>query len=153
MLLTGTDGLMARDSTGEEREIVVPLCREELSISKRRLATRRVHVSAVTREREVVVNETLALETVEIERIPLGKPLDRAPEIRQEGDTLVIPVVEEVLKIERQLVLKEEIRIRRVRVSHTDQQRMKVRAQELVITDRPIQSREVTEPSTTDEDA
>jgi uncharacterized protein (TIGR02271 family) len=135
---------MARDSTREEREIVIPLCGEELSISKRRLATRRVHASVVTREQEVEVSETVERETVEIERIPVGRPLERSPETRMEGDTLVIPVVEEVLKIERQLVLKEEIRIRRVRVSHTDHQRVKIRAQEVVITDQPIQSREVT---------
>jgi uncharacterized protein (TIGR02271 family) len=151
MLLPGADDLMARDSTREEREIVIPLCSEELSISKRRLATRRVQASAVTREREVAVKEILARETVEIERIPVGRPLDQLPEIRQEGDTLIIPVVEEVLKIERQLVLKEEIRIRRVRVSHTEHQRVKIRAQEVVITDQPIQSREVNEPPITDE--
>lgn len=144
MLLTGADGPMARDSTREEREIVIPLCGEELSISKRRLATRRVHASVVTREQEVEVSETVERETVEIERIPVGRPLERSPETRMEGDTLVIPVVEEVLKIERQLVLKEEIRIRRVRASHTDHQRVKIRAQEVVITDQPIQSREVT---------
>ncbi len=151
MLLTGADGPMARDSTREGREIVIPLCSEELLISKRRLATRRVYASAITREREVVVKESVARETVEIERIPVGRLLDQSPEIRQEGDTLVIPVVEEVLKIERQLVLKEEIRIRRVRVSHTEHQRVKVRAQELVITEQPIQSREVNEPPITDE--
>ena len=151
MLLTGADGPMARDSTREEREIIVPLCCEELSISKRRLATRRVHVATVTREREVVVNETVARETVEIERIPVGRPLDRSPEIRQEGDTLVIPVVEEVLKIERKLILKEEIHIRLVRASHIDHQRVKTRAQELVITDQPIQSRKVTESPIIDE--
>ncbi len=141
MLLTGADGPMARDSTSEEREIVVPLCCEELSISKRRIATRCVRVSAVTREREVVVTQALTRETIEIERIPVGRPLDRSAETRMEGDTLVIPVVEEVLKIERQLILKEEIRIRRVRVSHTDHQRVNVHTQEAVITHRPIKSR------------
>ena len=151
MLRTGADGPMEGDSRREEREIVVPLCSEELSISKRRLATRRVHASVVTQEREVVVKEILARETVEIERIPVGRPLDQWPEIRQEGDTLVIPVVEEVLKIERQLILKEEIRIRRVRVAHIDQQRVKIRSQELLITEQPIQSREVNEPPITDE--
>jgi stress response protein YsnF len=141
LLLTGADGLMTRDSTREEREIVVPLCCEELSISKRRLATQRVQVSAVTREQEIVVSEILVQETVEIEQVPVGKALDRTPEIRQEGDTLVVPVVEEVLRIERQLILKEEIRIRRVRVARTNHQRVNVRAQEVVITQQPLNPR------------
>ena len=141
MLRTGVDGPMTDGSTHEEREIVVPLFREELSISKRRIATRRIHVSAVTREREIVVTEALSEETVEIERIPVGEPVDRSPEIRQEGDTLIVPVVEEVLKIERQLILKEEIRIRGVGVSRTDHQRVNVRAQEVVVTQQPIKRR------------
>ena len=42
--LTGADDLIPRDSTREEREIVVPLCSEELSISKLQLAAvRRAH--------------------------------------------------------------------------------------------------------------
>ena len=37
------------------------------------------------------------------------------PTIREEGDTIVIPIVEEMLVIERRLLLKEEVRVRRVR--------------------------------------
>ncbi len=44
--------------------------------------------------------------------------VEHPPETRQEGDTLVIPIVEEILVVERRLVLKEEVRVRR-----TEQQR------------------------------
>jgi hypothetical protein len=37
--------------------------------------------------------------------------------VRQEGDTTIVPVVEEVLVVERRLMLKEEIRIKRVRTT------------------------------------
>ncbi|MFD1693079.1 DUF2382 domain-containing protein [Azotobacter chroococcum] len=36
------------------------------------------------------------------------------PQVRQEGDVTVIPVLEEVLVVEKRLVLKEELRVRRV---------------------------------------
>jgi stress response protein YsnF len=42
-------------------------------------------------------------------------PLDAAPSTRYEGDTLVVPVLEEVLVVERRVRIKEEIRITRTR--------------------------------------
>jgi stress response protein YsnF len=36
------------------------------------------------------------------------------PTVREEGDTIVIPIVEEVLVVERRLFLKEEVHVGRV---------------------------------------
>jgi len=54
---------------------------------------------------------------VSIERIAIGRPIDAVPAPRNEGDTLVIPVIEEILVTEKRLVLKEEIRVTRRRVT------------------------------------
>ena len=54
--------------------------------------------------------------------------------MRQEGDTTVIPVVEERLVVERQVVLKEEIRVTRVRTTERHQEKIPLRYQEAVIT-------------------
>ena len=59
------------------------------------------------------------------------------PEARQEGDTTIIPIVEEVLVVERQLVLKEEVRIRRVRTTEHHKETVKLRYQEAVVTRQP----------------
>ena len=58
----------------------------------------------------------LRSEHVEIERRPINTAIaDGAiPPVRQEGDTLVVPVVEEVLITVKRLVLVEEVRITRV---------------------------------------
>jgi Domain of unknown function (DUF2382) len=42
----------------------------------------------------------------------MNRPVNAAPPVREEGETTVISVVEEVLVVERRLVLKEEIRLR-----------------------------------------
>jgi len=47
----------------------------------------------------------------QIERVAVGRILDGPVSQRQEGDTLILPVVEEVLVCEKKMVLKEEIRI------------------------------------------
>jgi uncharacterized protein (TIGR02271 family) len=54
---------------------------------------------------------------VTVERIAVDRPVDTAPEPWQEGETLVIPVMEEVVVTETRLVVREEIRITRRRVS------------------------------------
>ena len=94
------------------RETVIPLFEEEVSVSRRVVPTSRVQVSRVTHSHEHLVDELLERERVEVERVAIDKPIDHMPSVREEGDYLIFPVVEEVLKIERVLVLKEEVRIR-----------------------------------------
>jgi stress response protein YsnF len=43
----------------------------------------------------------------------VDREVDTAPEPRYEGDTLIIPVVEEMLVTEKRLLLREEVRITR----------------------------------------
>ena len=57
------------------------------------------------------VRETLLRTDVLMERVAVDRVVDHVPEIRTEGDTLVYPIVEEVLV--KQLVLREEVRITR----------------------------------------
>src|SRR5215471_18395702 len=64
----------------------------------------------------------------------IGSRIDAVPEARQEGDTTIIPIVEEILFVERQLVLKEEVRIRRVRTTDHHKETVKLRYQEAVVT-------------------
>jgi hypothetical protein len=50
-----------------------------------------------------------------IERVQIDRIVAEPPVQRQEGDTLILPVVEEVLVVEKRLMLREEIRITRRR--------------------------------------
>ena len=112
----------------------LPLLAEELSVAKETRETGRVRVSTHTHEREALIDEDLARDRVEIETIPVGLRIDAVPEVRQEGDTTIIPVVEEQLVVERRLVLKEEIRVKRVRATERYQEKVALRHQEAVIT-------------------
>ncbi len=119
-------------------ETVIPLFEEELSVSRRVVPTSRVQVSRVTHSHEQLVDELLERERVEVERLAIDKPIDHMPSVREEGDCLIFPVVEEVLKIERVLVLKEEVRIRRVKGTERYQERVTLRKQEAVVNRLPI---------------
>lgn len=71
------------DNTGET---VIPLAAEEIEVSKQVVETGRVQVARVTHEREQLIDELLAHETVEIDRTPVGRQLDTMPAIREEGE-------------------------------------------------------------------
>ena len=40
--------------------------------------------------------------------MPIGRPVDAVPPVREEGDTTVMSVVEEIVVVEHRLILKEE---------------------------------------------
>ena len=115
-------------------EVVVPLSAEEVSVAKKQVVTGQVKVGTVTQEIEQLVEELLELEHVEIERTTIDKQVDKAPQVREEGDTLIIPVLEEIVVVERRLLLREEVRVRRTREKQPYQERVIVRKQEAVIT-------------------
>ena len=71
---------------------------------------------------------------MQIDRIPIGRQIDAQPPVRQEGDTTILPVVEETIVVERRLILKEEIHIQRLHVSERHQEAVILRKQEAVIT-------------------
>jgi len=65
--------------------------------------------------REVNLDDRLFADEVAVERVPVNRLVDQMPETRQDGDVLIVPVVEEVLTIQKRLLLKEEVRIQRRR--------------------------------------
>jgi stress response protein YsnF len=123
--------------TADPDEVVVPLHAEEAAVQTLERTTGRVTVSTVTRAREELVEAMLTSERVEIERREVRELVDAMPAIREEGDIIVIPVVEEVLVTERRLFLKEEVRVRRVRTTQLHQETVSLREQEAVIRREP----------------
>jgi stress response protein YsnF len=113
-------------------EIVVPLHVEDVAVERRKVE-RDIRINVRTVSHDHLIDEALAQETVEIERVALDRPVDAVPPVREEGDTTVISVVEEVLVIERRLVLKEEIRLRRVRTTVRHRETIRLRDQQVVI--------------------
>jgi stress response protein YsnF len=99
--------------TQTEAEEVLPLVDEIATIHKREVVTGKVRVRTVTDTVEELARATLQSAAVEVTRVPIDQVVDTAPEIRTEGDVTIVPVLEEVLVVTKQLVLKEELHIRR----------------------------------------
>jgi len=119
-------------------EIVIPLLEEELSIAKRIAQTGRIEINRTTHGRSKLVEALLEREQVEIERTAIGSLVDAMPEVREEGDDIIIvPVVEEVLVTRRQLILKEEVHVRRLRDEVQHREFVSMREQEAVVARLP----------------
>jgi len=109
---TGADAAAPSDTV---ERVVVPVIAEQIAVEKRSVETGRVRIHKETHSREQIVDEPLLRERVRVERVLIGREVASAPPVRQEGDTLVISVVEEKLVVEKRLVLREEIRVTRER--------------------------------------
>jgi uncharacterized protein (TIGR02271 family) len=106
---------------------------EQASVTRRRVEGDKVRVSTVTRTTEKLVEEALVHERIEIEHVAIGRQVENTPSVREEGDVTIIPVVEEILFIEKRLILKEEVRIRRVQVPGAHREVETLREQDVVI--------------------
>ncbi|MBX9699848.1 MAG: YsnF/AvaK domain-containing protein [Acetobacteraceae bacterium] len=94
---------------------VIPLAEETASITKRVAETGRVRVSVVADQVPALLRETLHSRRVEVERVAVGRVLaegEPPPASREEGNTLVIPILEETAVVVKRLVLREEVRLR-----------------------------------------
>lgn len=100
--------------SGDET-ILVPVAEEQLRVGTRRRVTGRVQVHLGTESHKEAISADLLRESVTVERVPVGRVVDSIPAVRDEGDTTIIPVVEERLVVETRLVLVEEIRLTRHR--------------------------------------
>jgi len=97
----------------ERTQDALSIAEEELRVEKRQVATGKVTVRTTTEISEEVARASLEGETVEVTRVPVNREIDVAPSIRTQGDVTIIPVIEEVAVVEKRLVLKEEIHLRR----------------------------------------
>jgi len=117
-----------RPDTSNER--VIPVLVEELAVQKRVAETGKVRITKTVHEREEVVDEPLVREEVEVERVPIQRVVDGPVPIRDEDGTTIIPILEEVLVVEKRLMLKEELHIRKRRVEIHQPQQVTLRCEE-----------------------
>ncbi len=75
------------------------------------------------------------VENVDIEHVSIGKIVDSRKEPWEEDDVTVVPIYEERLVVTRELVLKEQVRIRRASRNETQEVSETLRRERLVIDD------------------
>ena len=103
----------------DEETVPIPLLQEDLDVVASQVVTDRVRVATHVQEREVLVEHVEEQGELLVERRPVDREVEVAPEPVQEGDTLIVSLVEERLVVEKRLFVIEEVRITRASTSRT----------------------------------
>jgi len=112
---------------------VIQVVEETIRVEKRLVESGRVVVHKTVTERDEVVEILLRQQDLVVERVPIGLVVSEAPQSRQEGDTLIVPILEEVLVVEKRLVLKEELHIRKQSSERMEHQTVRLRSEHVEI--------------------
>jgi uncharacterized protein (TIGR02271 family) len=116
-------------------EMIIPVLREEVVIQTRQVQSGGVRVHKLVNERTETVEQPTMRDQVEVERVSIGRVVnaEAMPHARQEGDTLIIPILEEMLVVEKRIVLKEEVRITKRRTEEVEQVQVVLREEQVQI--------------------
>jgi uncharacterized protein (TIGR02271 family) len=112
---------------------IIPIVKEVLYVQRHRVETGKVRITKVVHEHEEEVNTSRVLEEITIERVTLNRMVDTPVSMRQEGDTFIIPLLEEVVVVEKRLMVKEELRITKRRIEEPASQQVTLRREEVIV--------------------
>ena len=111
----------------------ISLLEEIAVVSKRRVVTGRLKIKTVTELHQESADLVLDRQVVDVTRVPVDRLIEEVPDVRTEGDTTIVPVVEERFVVVKQLVLKEELHIRHRTERETVQPSITLRRQSAVV--------------------
>lgn len=123
----------ARQTLSAGDDQVISVVEEFANVSVERRDAGGVRVRLVTDEVNDLHQIDLSSERVEITRLPVDREIDAIPAPREDGDLLIVPVVEERAVVVTKLFLTEEIHIRRNRQTDQVQVPVTLRRQQAVI--------------------
>jgi uncharacterized protein (TIGR02271 family) len=121
----------------ESQAAAIPVLEETLRVDRTVSETDRVLIRTSVLERTEYADLELHSGEATIERVPVGRVVDAPPAIRQEGNTIIVPVLEEIMVVERRLLLKEEIHIRHQEVVQHICQPVRLRSEEVSLERQP----------------
>lgn len=126
----------SEDATGE-LPLVIPVVEERVQVQTRLSETGRVELHKTVHEHTEVVDPPLQSEEIEIERVAVNRIVDEPIPIRHEGDTMIISLLEEVLVVEKRLVLREEVHIKKLQKEVHDPQEVLLRKEQVEVVRKP----------------
>ena len=124
---------LAEGSDDIDSAMIISIVEESLDVSKRTVATGKVRLEKMVQAYDVTFDESLAVSTWNVERVPMNLPVDVTPEVRQEGNTTIYPLLEERLILTKQLILKEELPVTRQDSERRDNQVVTLRREHVSV--------------------
>jgi len=123
-----------KSQTSNEVSKAIPVMEENLRLGIKQVETGKVRAIKKVHEEDLIVTGPVVNDEIQIERIPLNQYVEVAPPpVRYEGETMIIPVVEEEVVVQTRLKIVEEVRITRKKVETTVEKPITLRREEVVV--------------------
>lgn len=120
------------ESLPKEQPLVIPVIEETASIDKQTTVTGRIRIEKRVEETNEAASVDLLHDEYTIRRVARNEYVDDSvPQVRHEGNTLIIPVVKEVLV--KRLLLVEEVHIIKDVVTSNEQVNIPLRKEIVTI--------------------
>lgn len=110
----------------DEEDIVVPVVSEEVHADALPVETGSVRVTKRVVGEDEVLEQQLRKERAEVRRVKVDRPVDGPQPPYRSGNTLIVPVMAQVLQVEKRWVVTEEIHIIKYEESETASQTVTV---------------------------
>lgn len=129
----------ADDATAAET-IRIPRLEEQLQVGTQTVETGRVTLAKTVHETEETVTIPLLQEQYVVERTAINQYVEEPPAPRQEGETIIYPVLKEVLVVQKRLFLVEEIRVTHQQTQTQETQTVRLRREDITVERRSSNS-------------
>jgi len=120
------------------RPAKISVLEETFRVNKSVRDADRLLINTSVEERTEFADIELRIGDALIERVPINEIVDVAPGMREEGDTIIVPILEEIMVVEKRLVLKEEIHIRRREVVQHVREPVQLRSETVSLERAPL---------------
>ncbi|SFF12754.1 YsnF/AvaK domain-containing protein [Spirosoma endophyticum] len=111
----------------------IPLMEETLTVGKRVVQTGQVRLVKTVHQAEQMVQIPLMTDQIRVERVLINELVDEPPATRQEGDTIIYPVLKEEYVLIKRLRLMEAIRVTTRQIQTLETQTVRLRREEMVV--------------------
>jgi len=114
----------------KDDDVVVPVVSEELHADAFPVQTGGVRVTKHVKSHDEILEQELRKGRVEVKRVKTERVVDGPQPIQRLGNKLIIPVVSEVLHVQKRWVVTEEIHLTPIEERQSVQQKVRVNHEE-----------------------
>lgn len=121
------------NSAASTESVIIPVIEEQLRIDKQLIETGVVRISKHVIEESQSVDVPVFREEVTVEHVAVYQYVDTPPAVRYEGETMIVPVLREVLVTEKRLLLVEEVHVTKRHIAGQETQEVILRKEEVTV--------------------
>ncbi|GAB4025577.1 hypothetical protein GCM10028809_06960 [Spirosoma gilvum] len=113
--------------------ITIPVIEEQILLEKQVIETGTVRIQKQVTEEAQAVDISVFQEEVTVNHVAVYQYVDSPPPVRYEGETMIIPVLREVLVTEKRLLLVEEVHVTKRHITRQETQEEILRKEEITV--------------------